>query len=268
MMAPYVAAVVDPVNADAVGTPDFNTSKTSAQKLTDVFTITGFGPAGGFAAAVVPALVAGYYTQPGINVGGTQVDTWGTATNSDWYAGLASDVYEYRIISGNVTIENISSSATDSGILYVGGYAGSLPATPCTISGLLNDDGIRCPAKNGASFNIRPYANSSFFSTAVSSIPNFPVVVIGVTGIPTTSPSLIVTVTWNVELIYNGQTLGRTNSKQTPCNMMDCCVAANCNTMETTVAAGPDAYGKLKRAGIKIAKFAATAYLRQHGIYI
>lgn len=261
----FTKSVIDPKNAPAASIPDMNVGATASQKLTDFFTLKGVGTAGGAYAVIVPSLYGGIYKACVVEpTAGATMTNIGTGSDSDWYSSISSDVYSYRITSYCVEVSCMASDAVDSGVLSITQYAGVSPPATVTISNIFNDDGVRGPAKDGAAAICRPFVPPTFHTVTTAGSSYMPVTVVAASGLPTTTDSLVVTITWNVELVYNGATLGRTNSRYSSCNMVDCCIAANCTSRASTAAAGPNAYDKLVAAGKKLAREAAVAYLKQH----
>lgn len=259
-LTPYVASVVDPFRGTPSQIPDFNGSATNVQKVVDYRIMpSAVGVTGATYMVIVPGLYACHYLSTTIDGAAGTMTALGAAIDSDSFTSLnTGGMFEYRITSANVTVDYIGSSTADAGRICVNTYAGTSPPVTVTIANLFNDDGYSGPAKLGASVNLKPFQPPSMSAATGNASTYMPIVVVAGLGLATGSSALAVRICYNIESIFNGESLVRQSAVFSPCDMSQCCHAANITGRSTIFAGGPNAYDKLVEAGLELAKVVAA----------
>lgn len=258
--AAYAAMLADPLHAPVVGKPDYNALATNVCRVRDVVDVIT-NSSGQAAMALGAGVFVSDRTAPTITAGA--VSAWGTATSSSHGSSISTDSNLYRTLCHVVEWQPTLSDLNASGKVFIGSYVAGLSDIPLqTLASFFDDDGLTATAKDNLTFINRPMGELPFHSTnSVEPAPSFAQVVVIITGMPPTAQTVgQLIVTRIVEMIPNGVTLARFSATHTPCDLMDCCCAANLVGPGVTRATGPDAYEKMLRHGKRILGTAMRLY--------
>lgn len=259
-MSAYTAMMADPLNAPVVGKPDFNAVATNVSRFRDVYDVTT--TAAGQAAVRVSASVPyGAAIAPTITAGA--VTAWGAPTASSYSASMSADNAEYRPLCFVVQWMPTLSDMNASGRVFMGVYTTGVSDTPVqAISAYFDDEGFAASAKEAATTIVRPMGELPFTTCDIGPgnavFGNLAFVLTGMPNVAQVVGQLVVTRI--VELIPYGTTLARATAKHTPCDMHDCCTAANIVGPGPTRGWGPDSYEKTVKASLRVAKVAARLF--------
>lgn len=254
-LSAYTALMVDPLNAPPVGKPDQNAVATNVARFRDVVQVTS--DANGYAYARVNAGVNdSHFTTPTITTGA--VTTWGTATPSNYYTSINTDNRYYRTLCYVVEWQPTLSEHAAAGRIFMGKY--NSPAL-AALTDYFDDEGLTATAAKPMISVARP--TGDLYPTVPSApmgLANMQSTVVIMSGLPTAVLVGQLVITRVLELYPDGAVLARMTATHTPCDMVDCCVAANVIGPGVDYSSGEDAYTKLVRNGTKIAKVAVRLY--------
>lgn len=257
----YAAMMADPLNAEVVGKPDYNAAMTNVSRFRDVYDVTTTAT-GKAAIRICPSTAYAINIAPNVDAAGVPIN-WPVPSASDYHASMASDNAQYRTLCYVVQWTPTLSDMNAAGKIFLGEYARGAQDTPAQdYSKYFDDEGLTSSAKDSACIVCRPMGDLPFGNVDVDiARSTFGTVVVVITGMPSVSQVVgAITVTRIVELIPYGTTLARSQAKHSPCDIHDCCVAANIVGPGATRSGGPDPYDKIVRSALKIARTAHRVF--------
>lgn len=257
----YARMMADPLNAPVVGKPDYNSVATNVTRIRDVYVVST-DATGQAAIQIRPTVAASYYVGT-ITAGG--VSGWGTPTDSGYYTSIAADTATYRVLSFVVEWQPTLSATQASGRIFMGQYtttsSSGLPMQ--LISSFFDDEGIAAAATAPAVLVNRPLGDVPFVEVG-STYDNskYAINAVILAGMPAVAQQVgQLIVTRIIEMIPLGTTLAKSNARHTPCDMNDCCAAANIVGPAVNRAVGQNAYDKIVKKGLSLASTAARMYM-------
>lgn len=252
-LSAYAAMLADPLNAPVVGKPDYNTVATNTARFRDVYDVTT-NASGQVVIRVTPW--PGYGVNLAASMTGSTVTGWGANTVSGYQTSMNTDNTDWRPLAIVVQWQPTLSTNTAAGKIFMGQYASGTNDTPLQdVSAYFDDEGFTATAKEEAITIARPLGEISFVQLNVGPIvAQFANIVVAISGMPAAAQIVgQLVVTRIVELIPLGTTLARMQATHTPCDMNDCCTAANIIGPGATRAWGPDSYKKTVAAALRVA---------------
>lgn len=258
----YTAMMADPLNAPTVGKPDFNSVPTNATQLRDVHTLASTANGEVFV-LIQPHTSNCTYINPVITAGA--VTGYGAGANSQYHADIVANNVGIRTLAYVVEWQPTLSAMNASGRLFIGQYnTSSSSLVPLqALSAYFDDDGLAASATSPAVQITRHTGDIEFLSPASNADAHTHAsAVLVIVGLPKVAQDVgQLVVTRIVELVPMGTTLAKGQAAHTPCNMADCCVAANIVGRAATRGSGAEPYQKIRAAAMKLAGQAAKAYL-------
>lgn len=258
--------MADPLHAPIVGLPDRNDRPTLISRIRDVYDVIP---------SATSAHLSIFGSLPTLNsVKATETSGAPSAAaplaNSSFQTSIVADSSVIRVLAFVVQWQPTQSMMNNSGRVFLGLFnpnstgIGSVPMQP--YASYFDDDGESYPASQPASIIVRVSQDGNIFVEPGNTGPTgatAPFAVAVFTGLTGTAPVGELIVTRIVEAVPQGNTLSYSRAKHTPCDMTDCCVAANIvgNTVRTH--GGDDTYESL----VKKSRQLASAALRMYTAY-
>lgn len=252
-MLDFSQMMADPLKAPPVGKPDFNAVATNIHRIRDVYPVKA-NAAGEYWGLAIGGHANGFYNAPTIVDG--VVTSLGTPTSSSYTPSLSADNTKYRPLAYVVEWEPTFSTNDSQGRVFMGTY--NAPVTLQSISSYFDELGLTAPAKERAVAIARPFSELLPVGINVAGPSEIGQTVIAMSGLPPLGDCGQLIITRILECYPLGHVLAAMAATHTPCNMADCCTAANIVGPAVSYASGPGAYEGL----VKTAKLIMQAAIR------
>lgn len=262
-MSAYVSMIADPINGPVVGRPDTNAYQTTTHRFRDVHKVSSTVTGDVFAGFMPGANLCDHLTP---TYTGSTVTALGPSTSSAYQSSLAAEGNLLRLLCYVVEWQPTLSASEGSGRAFLGQYVISVwsqfPILP--IDDYFDDEGISFSSNQRGTVVCRAVQESRFVAPvagAASFADCFPSVIFAASGFPPVVQTVgQLVVTRIMEVVPVANTLAKGAARHTVCDLSSCCVAANMVGRSVSFQSGPNAYDKIVKNSLQVAKVAARAF--------